>query len=280
MSAPARGSGRGGGSEPGRRFRIAYAEHRAREGRGLADEAELLALPYLDRGPLARQWAVRARTFDAFRATVLDVRAREVAPRSVAVADLGAGNAWLSYRLVTLGHRAVAVDFRTDAVDGLGAAGPYGRHLARMFDRVAGDFEALPLADRTFDIAVFNAAVHYARDLARALRQAAQIVVSGGRLAILDSPFYQSDEAGRAMVEEKRRSGRRVFGELADDLLSYQPVEYLTADLLTQASRSLGLAWRRHRVWYPWWYELRPLTARLGGARPPSRFDLWEATLP
>ena len=275
MSRPVPGSG-----EPGRRFRAAYAEHRAREGRGATGDAELLALPYLDRGPLGRQWRVRARTFDAFRARVLDVRAREVAPRSVAVADLGAGNGWLCYRVVTSGHTAVAVDFRTDSVDGLGAAGRYRRHLARMFDRVAADFEALPLVDGTFDIAVFNAAVHYARDLALVLRQAARIVVSGGRIAILDSPFYQSDEAGQAMVSEKQGNGRRVFNELAEDLLSRHPIEYLTVDRLTQASSGLGLGWRRHRVRYPWWYELRPLTARLGGARPPSRFDLWEATIP
>lgn len=274
-------SGRSRGSVvPGRRFRTAYAEHRAREGRGTAGDVELLALPYLDRGPLTRQWAVRARTFQAFRATVLAVRAREVAPRPVTVADLGAGNGWLCYRVVTLGHTALAVDFRTDTVDGLGAAGPYRRHLVRMFNRVAADFEALPLGARTFDIAVFNAAVHYARDLALVLRQAARIVVSGGRIAILDSPFYGSDAAGQAMVTEKRRNGRREFGDLVDDLLAYNPIEYLTVDRLTHASRGLGLEWRRHRVRYPWWYELRPITARLGGARPPSRFDLWEATVP
>ena len=45
------------------------------------------------------------------------------------------------------------------------------------------------------------------------------------------------------------------------------------------ASRGLGLAWRRHRVRYPLWYELRPLVARLRGRRAPSRFDLWEATV-
>ena len=68
-------SGRSRGSVvPGRRFRTAYAEHRAREGRGTAGDVELLALPYLDRGPLTRQWAVRARTFEAFRGTVLAVR--------------------------------------------------------------------------------------------------------------------------------------------------------------------------------------------------------------
>jgi hypothetical protein len=38
--------------------------------------------------------------------------------------------------------------------------------------------------------------------------------------------------------------------------------------------------WRRHRVRYPLWYELRPLAAALRGARKPSRFDVWTAQVP
>src|SRR5262245_66650874 len=47
------------------RFRTEYGAHRAAEGRAHSD-AELLALPYLRSGPLAKQWSVRACTFDAF----------------------------------------------------------------------------------------------------------------------------------------------------------------------------------------------------------------------
>ena len=48
------------------RFRAAYADQRKAEGRGSGGEAELLALPYLRTGPLARQWAVRARSYERF----------------------------------------------------------------------------------------------------------------------------------------------------------------------------------------------------------------------
>jgi hypothetical protein len=48
-------------------------------------------------------------------------------------------------------------------------------------------------------------------------------------------------------------------------------------ETLRDASAPLGLVWRRRRVGYPLWYELRPLVARLRGHRAPSRFDLWTA---
>jgi len=35
------------------------------------------------------------------------------------------------------------------------------------------------------------------------------------------------------------------------------------------------IVWRRRRVPYPLWYELRPLKAWLTRSRRPSRFDLW-----
>ena len=82
------------------------------------------------------------------------------------------------------------------------------------------------------------------------------------------------------MVAEKHRESYHRFGERADDLLALPFVEFLTRERLAAASRGLGLSWRRHRVRYPLWYELRPLVARLRRRRLPSRFDMWEAVVP
>ncbi len=57
-------------------------------------------------------------------------------------------------------------------------------------------------------------------------------------------------------------------------------IEYLTREGLASASAALGVEWRRTRVAYPLWYELRPFSARLHGARAPSRFDLWTGVRP
>jgi SAM-dependent methyltransferase len=259
------------------RFRVQYAAQRAAEGRHYT-EAELFSLPYLASGPLARQWSVRARTFDAFMRCILLPLARQ-ASRPLRVLDLGAGNGWLSYRAALAGCSATAVDLRDDTVDGLGAAAGYLRAGGVGFHRVVASFDALPLAALSMDVVVFSAALHYAVDLDSVLREAHRVARPGGRLVILDSPFYRRASDGDAMVAEKRRDAPRRFGARAEALLALPVIEYLTRDRLDASCARLGLRWRRHRVTYPLWYEARALSARLRGRRPPSRFDLWESVV-
>ena len=260
------------------RFRSEYGAHRAEEGRGRAPD-ELVGLPYLRAGPLARQWGVRARSYDAFmRLVVRPLAARH--GRALRILDLGAGNGWLCRRAALAGHRAVALDLREDAVDGLGAASHLLASHPGLFHRVAASFDRLPFAPRAFDLAVFNASLHYAFDLGAVIGEAAGAVRAGGQLVILDSPFYPNDDAGSAMVAEKHASAEARFGERAEALLSLPFIEFLTRGRLREASLGRGMVWRRHRVRYPLWYELRPIAARLRGRRPPSRFDLWVSTVP
>jgi SAM-dependent methyltransferase len=258
-----------------RRFRADYASHRADEGRDALDAREL---PYVTSGPLARQWAVRARSWEAFQRRVLRPAQRRADARAAGplrVLDLGAGNGWLAHRAAMGGAESLALDVRGDRVDGLGAA---PRESA--MERVIASFEAIPIGDREFDIVVFNAALHYAEDLSATLREARRVTRIGGRIVVLDSPFYRSAEQGEAMVREKRRDAQRRFGSRADTLLALAFVEYLTPQRLADASRDARLGpWRRHRVLYPLWYELRGVRALVRRERAPSRFDLWECTV-
>jgi len=262
---------------PFQRWAGAYAALRAREGRGASD-ADRLALPYLSSGPLASQWRIRARTFDRFVAAVLEPRER-AAGRPLAILDLGAGDGWLAARMAARGHRAVALDARIDSVDGLAAARAFAPRGAPSFGRVAARFEELPLAAGAFDLALFNASLHYAEDLTRALAAARRAVRPGGALAILDSPFYRTAEAGEAMLRERERTTRIAFPDLADGLLALGSIEFLTPGRLDAAALPIGLRFRRIRVRYPLAYELRGPRAFLSGARPPSRFDLHVAAV-
>lgn len=259
---------------PERRFFAEYGAHRAAEGRAL-DAASLRALPYLDTGPFARQWAVRARTYDAFVARVLTPASLQ-RRGALRVLDLGAGNGWLSWRTALAGHAAVALDIRDDDIDGLRAGNSYLADAQGSFERVTASFECLPFDDSSADVVVYNASLHYALDLAATLREAKRVVRAGGHIAILDSPFYEHQAHGEAMLAEKRREATSRFGERAATLMSLPFIEYLTCERLAAASEELRLDWRRHRVQYPFWYEMRPLIARLRRQRPPSRFDLWE----
>lgn len=273
MSSPAPSA------ETQRRFRRAYAEQRAAEGRGDGGTAELLALPDLHTGPTARAWQVRARTFTRFLDVVIAPLAALHPDRPLRILDVGAGNGWMSYRLARLGHRATALDIRADHVDGLGAAAEYAAHLDAMFERTAAAFDALPLRAATVDVVAFGASLHYAASLEDVLAEAVRVTRSGGRIAILDSPFYTSDVAGAAMVADKHAHAAQQFGERAADLLALPAIEYLTPARLQDTSASLQLTWQRHRVRYPLWYEARPLVAALRRRRTPSRFDLWEAAV-
>jgi len=257
------------------RFRVEYGAHRAAEGRAYTSE-QLASLPYLECGDagLVRQWSVRARTFDAFVRLVLEPSLRRRG-RPVRLVDLGAGNGWLSWRAAIAGCDTVAVDIRDDAVDGLGGGRFYTDTLRVPISRVVASFDALPLAGGRFGLAVFNASLHYALDLRAVLREARRLVGPGGRIVVLDSPFYARDSHGQAMVAEKRRDAERNFGSRAEALLGLPFTEYLTRDRLEIASAGLGLTWRRHRVRYPIWYEARPVLAWLRRRRAPSRFDLW-----
>lgn len=256
------------------RFREAYGAHRAAEGRAL-DAASLLALPYLATGPQARQWSVRARSYDAFVARVLRPLHVERG-RALTLLDVGAGSAWLSARTAREGHASVAIDVRSDDVDGLGAGSPFVATSEGRLQRIAGSFDALPVADASADLVVFNASLHYAVDLPTTLAESCRVLGAGGRIAIVDSPFYPRDADGQAMVAEKRRTAQETFGAHANALMALPFIEYLTLPALEAASTALGVRWRRHRVHYPLWYEMRPLMARLRGARAPSRFDVWE----
>ncbi len=252
-------------------FASEYARHRGEEGRGYRSDA-LLQLPYLERGAHAAQWRVRARTFDAFMDRVLRPAA-ERAGRPLEVLDLGAGSGWLSYRVALEGHHAFALDIRNDTIDGLGAAEVFRSQTSKM-ECVVASFDAIPLCPESIDIALFNASLHYATDLEIVLREAVRVTRPGGQIAILDSPFYERETDGLAMIEEKRAA----FGSRAGALMALPFIEFLTLARLLEAVPDLK--WKRNKVRYPLAYELRPLVAALARRRRPSRFDLWISKRP
>ncbi len=259
---------------PASQFFQEYARHRAMEGRTLRGE-ELRSLPYLRRKPLARQWAVRARSFEALVSQVIEPLA---ARKPLHILDLGAGNGWLGYRLARLGHRTVALGIRDDDVDGLGAAADLRADAGGRLTCVKASFDTLPFGYRSFDVTVFNASLHYATDLGSTIAEAVRVTRPGGALAVVDSPFYASEHEGERMIAEKNAHAVARFGARADVLMSQTFIEFLTRQRLENTLAQLS--WSRHRVRYSFWYEMRPLVAWLKGNRRPSRFDVWSARVP
>jgi SAM-dependent methyltransferase len=248
-----------------RQFLADYAKIRSAEGRGSADSAYYRALPFADlTGHNAAQWQIRARTFEYFRKRVLP-------RRSCRILDLGAGNCWLSYRLAALGHAPVAVDIFADDRDGLGAH----RHYPVRFPAVEADFSELPFPAASFDLAVFNASIHYSTDYAKTLASARRCLRPDGRIVILDSPVYKLREHGQTMKAERHAAFDRQYGTRSEALGS---IEFFDLETLSSLERELSLCWKIYRPWYGIGWHLRPLRACLTRRRPPSRFWILEGS--
>ena len=100
------------------------------------------------------------------------------------VADLGCGEGYLTLEVARWAGRVIAVDRSASVLD-------RARALAarRRVDNVEwrrGEIEEVPLDAGAVDVALLSQALHHARDPRRALREAARVVVDGGRVLVLD----------------------------------------------------------------------------------------------
>jgi SAM-dependent methyltransferase len=247
------------------RFLEDYVKIRHAEGRGSPDASYYLALPYRDvTGRLQDQWSIRAKSYRYLESRILPAA-------SLRIADLGAGNCWMSYRLALAGHRPVAIDILGDPLDGLAAGRHYQQHTP--FPRVNGEFDNLPLAPSSIDLAIYNASIHYSPDYRRTLGEVRRCLTPEGRFLIVDSPVYRRPEHGEAMRRERHRQFAATYGFASDSLAS---IEYFDERMLADLGRELGVAWRVHKPWYGLQWALRPWRARWNGKRPPSRFWILE----
>ena len=180
----------------------------------------------------------------------------------------------MSYRLALLGHRPVAVDLQTNAFDGLGAAIHYKSALRALFPRFQAELDRLPFADSQFDCAIFNASFHYSENYDHTLGEAVRCLRPGGVVIIADTPFYNRETSGLAMLRERHRFFEKRFGFKSASLAS---CEYLTDDRLVALEARHDLQWNAHQVWYGTHWACRPILARLRGRREPSKFRIYTA---
>jgi SAM-dependent methyltransferase len=247
-----------------------YQTVRRAEGWGSRDPAYYAALPYCDlSGRYPEIWRIRARSYDVLLSRVLQPLERSGAEPRLTVLDLGAGNGWLSARLVRRGYRAIAVDVLDDPFDGLRAVRQYlDRHRPAP---VVGEFDHLPVPADSVDVAIFNASLHYSTDYARTLRESLRVLRWRGTLVVLDSPMYSDPTSGQRMVQEREARFLRTHG-FASNALDCE--HFLTPARLAELSATLGVRWQLHTP------RLDPLTTarrQLDGVRArrePARFPV------
>jgi SAM-dependent methyltransferase len=256
------------------KFMREYQAVREAEGRGSSDAEYYLALPYRDlSGRNQDQWTIRARTYSFMERKVLPQLERS-RPGALKILDLGAGNAWLSYRVALRGHLPVAIDLLASELDGLGAAVYYQQKLPALFPRFQAELDCLPFTDSQFDVAIFNASFHYSEDYARTLGEAVRCLRNGALVMITDTAWYQHDHSGQRMLMERRSAFLARYGFPSDGLAS---LEYLTDSRLAALEQQFGIRWKIYSPFYGWRWAMRPFAAKLKGRREPSRFRIYAA---
>lgn len=247
-------------------FARQYRLVRERDGYRVTAPSYYRALPYVvSEDPCSAQWTVRRESYDHLRGLATLSSGREAR-----VLDLGAGNGWLSHRLASAGHAVVALDTLDDEADGLGAT----RLYTTPFTAVQADFDALPLAPGQFDLVVFNGSLHYAPDVDGTMARARTVLAPGGSLVVMDSPLFDRDGDGRAMVEEmvsrfERDYGLRNVVRPGAGYLTFAALSATAArlDMHVHFSPSRGpIGWRLRR-------QLSALKLR----RRPAAFGVWVA---
>ena len=182
-------------------------------------------------------WVVRQRTFRVFHKLITR------GARGVAV-DVGAGNCWLTRYLAAWGFDAIAVDINRGAIDGLEAAAKRSEPVA--FARVSADMDSLPLTAGRVTLVVANASFHYAADFTVTLAEFRRVLADGGRIAILDSPFYRREADGERMVAERVERLRSKYG-IATDVAAAS--RYLTFSQMRALATAARFGCSIHHVW-------------------------------
>jgi ubiquinone/menaquinone biosynthesis C-methylase UbiE/biotin operon repressor len=107
----------------------------------------------------------------------------QLAPRGRYV-DLGVGDGLLTLMLSEVATQVTAVDISARMLDQLRQRA--SQQGVTNLETVEGDIQDLPLPDATFDVAVMSQALHHAQEPEAALAEAKRVLVTGGRLLVID----------------------------------------------------------------------------------------------
>lgn len=111
----------------------------------------------------------------------------------VVVADLGAGEGWLSQLLARRAEKVIAVD-NSPKMIAFGRAESKKKNIPNLEYRL-GDLADPPIPPKSVDIVVMSQALHHAANPQQAIAAAAKLLRKGGRLIILDLNQHHFDPA-------------------------------------------------------------------------------------
>ena len=117
------------------------------------------------------------------------------------IADLGAGDGSFALLLSQRAARVIAVDASAKMLEvGRETA---ARHGIDNVEFRLGDMEEVPVEDGAVDLVFFSQSLHHALHPERAVLEAARILRTGGRIAILDLARHRFEEARELYADER-----------------------------------------------------------------------------
>ncbi|MEM1157986.1 MAG: metalloregulator ArsR/SmtB family transcription factor [Verrucomicrobiota bacterium] len=111
----------------------------------------------------------------------------------VDIADMGAGEGWLTLLLAQRARKVYAVDNSPNMVE-FGQSQLKANKISNVEYRL-GQLEDPPLEAGSVDLVVFSQALHHAENPERAIRQATELLREGGSVVVLDLQKHQFDKA-------------------------------------------------------------------------------------
>jgi ArsR family transcriptional regulator len=149
-----------------------------------------------------------------------------------ALLDVGTGTGRMAEVLSARAGRVTALDKSPDM---LRIARARLQSLpADKVDLVQGDFTTLPFAADSFDTVLFHQVLHYAQDPALVLAEAARVLRSGGRIAVVDLAAHEREELRERHAHARLGfSDEQMLAHLAAAGLEPAPPVALPGDPLT-----------------------------------------------
>lgn len=252
-------------------FMTQYHRVRADEGWGNPSPDYYPLLPWVaPTDPQQTVWSLRAQHYQTFIHKILEpLEKAHIGP--LRILDLGAGNGWLANRLSQRGHDVAAVDISLDPLDGLAARACY----ESTFLTLQAEFDHLPLAPGQVDLVIYNGSFHYSGDYQASLQAAFRVMKPDGQLVIMDSPFYDDQASGEAMVTERHTRFKARYGFTSDALASQDFLTWQQMEGLNRAVSCSGRTVWPMAAWKRTWHKLKGLLAM---QREPAQFPIVAVT--
>jgi ubiquinone/menaquinone biosynthesis C-methylase UbiE len=171
------------------------------------------------------------------------------------VLDVATGGGHTALAFASLGARVVAFDL-TEPMLRAARAFIHGRGAAGV-DFVAGDVQALPVRDASFDAVTCRLAAHHFAEPATAIRQIARVLAPGGSLLLQETLGHDDPEANAFITEvERRRDPSHVKSYRAAEWKAFLRAAGLT--IIAEARLLQVIAW-------PEWTERMRVSAEAKG---------------